>query len=40
MFPRNGKILEIAQDIEFKDLPKPVFTAFNERYTKGRVEGV
>jgi hypothetical protein len=36
----DGKILEIAREMEFKDLPKPVATAFLKRYPKAKVEGV
>ena len=36
----EGKILEIAREIAFKDLPKPVVTAFNKSYPKGKVEAV
>lgn len=36
----DGKILEIAREITFKDLPKPVAAAVHKHYPKGKVEAV
>jgi hypothetical protein len=36
----EGKIVEIARELEFKDLPKPVAGAFRTRYPKSKVDGV
>ena len=36
----DGKILEIARETEFKELPKPVRAAFHKRHPKAKVDGV
>jgi Putative beta-lactamase-inhibitor-like, PepSY-like len=36
----DGKITEIAREMEFKDLPKPVAAAFRKQHPKAKVDGV